>query len=888
MIDEDRPDPEYFLSLLKKEEIQEKKGKLKIFFGMSAGVGKTYAMLKEAQEKLQEGVDVAIGTVVTHGRRETAQLLEGIRVIPEKWINYKDTVFEEPDIDEILKQKPQLVLIDELAHSNVTGSRHPKRWQDVMEILDAGIDVYTTLNVQHLESRKDMVEDITNIPIRETVPDLILERANHIELVDITPQELLKRLKEGKVYLGPQSEMAAKNFFQEDRLTALREMALRLTAEKVDHDLHGLLTLRGRPKSWRPTERLMVAISYSPYSQQLIRMARRLAFNLDAPWIAVYVNTGVVLSEKENIFLAKNMALARELGAEVITTTDTNIAEALKRIATQKSVSQIIIGRPAKRTFMDFFTGLFEKNLLDQLSRDNIDADIHVMGQSPLPETTKSRTFRIQFLSHWMSYLAVLGFIAVLTVLNLLIEPLIGYKLIGFIFLLGILFLSLFVGSGPIFLSAILSAMIWYYYFMPFPQSFRIAQKEDVILLLVYLMTAIINGVLMNRVKDRELILRRREERAEALYDILRQITRASSSEDVLSAVSQRIGTLLIGNCEIIIENLKGELAFDSASSILQDEKERAVAIWVFQNGKEAGWSTDTLPSVKRFYIPLKGFKEIVGVLAFQPSVPRSLSHEETNFLYTVGQELAQYLERSFAEERVRWNRYLQQIEKVHQTILNTISKEFRGPLTLLQNVVQDLKKDKGVADSRAGLRVIQQIENTSGKLSHIVDNVLIMEQLSLEAVTIHKKYHNVQHLIQVCVGKLSKHLVHYDLKISVADPFPLIDFDFSLLEILLHNLLLNAIENSPEGTRIEIEAKTTDSHFILSILDEGRGIPPEVRERIFEKFYRIPGTKTEGMGLGLSIAKMIADLHQGYLEVRNRDRIGSIFSLIIPYSKAI
>ncbi len=349
---EERIDPDALLRAIQKEETKSKSGKLKIFFGMSAGVGKTYKMLEEAQQLHKEGQNILVGTINTHGRKETELLLQGLPLLPEKWIKYRETVFEELDLETILKRKPPLILIDELAHTNVPGSRHQKRWQDVIEILDHGIDVYTTLNVQHLESRKDLVENVSGIQIRETVPDSILERASNLELVDISPSELLHRLKEGKVYLGTQSEIAARNFFKEETLTALREITLRVAAEKVDHDLHSLLPTG---KEWKTREKLMVAISPSLSSQQLIRRTRRRAFELDAPWVVVYVDTGQRLSDQDQKLLHSHLNLAQELGAEVVITHDLTIASALQRVAKQKEITQLVMGRPSPPPFLGHF-----------------------------------------------------------------------------------------------------------------------------------------------------------------------------------------------------------------------------------------------------------------------------------------------------------------------------------------------------------------------------------------------------------------------------------------------------------------------------------------------------------------------------------------------------
>jgi two-component system sensor histidine kinase KdpD len=643
-----RPNPQDLLRAITKEEIKGTKGRLKIFLGMSAGVGKTYSMLEEAHRMLKLGTDVVAGTIDTHGRSETAVLLEGIPVIPEKWYKYKDTVFEELDIDAIIARKPQLVLIDELAHTNVPGSRHPKRWQDVVEVLDNGIDVYTTLNVQHIDSLKDDIENIAGIAIRETVPDMIIEAADYIELVDIPPDTLLQRLKEGKVYLGDQSEIAARHFFKQDRLTALREMVLRYAAAKIDHDLQGMVSTVERKEGWQPGERLLVAVSPSPHSQKLIRKTRRLAFNLNAPWIALHVDDGRELSEEQKSLLSKNITLARELGAEVITTQDPAISEAILRIARQRGVTQIIIGRPPKRFFRDFFG----YTLLDQLAIECADIDIHVLRQRPIVNPYRYKFHLLSFPKEWSSYLIVLMMVMLLTFISGIIVPIIGYKVVGFFFLASILSLSLIFLKGPVILASLVYAVIWVYYFIPKSEGVPIYRNEDFYLFFLYILTAVFTSVLIDRARKNRQMLLMREVSAEVLYDIVRSITNSTSSKNAIQSVKEKVTAILPGKCNIIIKTPDNGLNFTADPTVVYDEKEKAAAGWVFENGKEAGWSTTTLPMVKNLYLPLKGFDEIVGVLAYEPNNEVDISVERKNFLYTVGQQLANQIERSFREEK--------------------------------------------------------------------------------------------------------------------------------------------------------------------------------------------------------------------------------------------
>ena len=869
--DEERPNPELLLEAIKRQE--SKKGHLKIFLGMAAGVGKTYAMLEAAQNRRHEGIDVYVGSIETHGREETSHLLEGLRIIPEKWINYKDTVFEELDLDEILKFQPQLVIIDELAHNNVPGSRHPKRWQDVVEILDKGIDVYTTLNVQHIESLKDVIENIAGIQIRETVPDVIVESASSIELIDLTPEELLQRLREGKVYFEEQSVIAAQNFFQEDRLTALREIVLRYAAEKIDHDLHGMVSTVERKEGWKPRERLLVAVSHSPFSQKLIRTTRRLAFNLNAPWIAVNVNDGSVLDEKDNEMLAKNLDLARNLGAEVITTNDPDIVEAIQRISRRKGVTQIIIGRTPGSSFFSIFKKF---TMLDKLAKECSNIDIHVIRQAG----SRAKLYRKRFprpKDQIFNYLLILGLVGLFSLLNWFALPLIGYKIVGSIFLVSILFLSLYFRKGPLIFASLLYALIWDYFFIPPVESFVIASNEDTALLLLYFIAAVITGILIDRERSHKELFSQREQTTQALYEIMRGIAGAPTTEEVFKSVKERLSTVLNGTCEIVVKLIDNGLNFEDYPLLLDDEKERNAAIWVFENGKEAGWSTSTLPLTRNLYIPLKGYNENVGVLAYRPKKPKELSTEEKNLLHTVAQQLANHLERTFSEERRREVQHVTQIEKVYQTVLKLISNQFQQPLVSIQEAVKELKEQKG------GLSRIRKIEVFSKELIHVFDNISAMAKLSSGVMPINISPHNIQDVITNCTENLKRTIGKHSLKISIQGNLPPVNFDFSLVQLLLFNILSNACEYSPPESTIEIEAELSNGYLMLSVSDEGKGIPPELLDIVFEKFYRLPGTSEPGMGLGLSIAKTVAEIHHGHLLALNRDGGGTKFSFCLP-----
>lgn len=868
---EDLQSPDEILKAIQEEEKQKERAQLKIFFGMSAGVGKTYAMLLDAKQRLKEGVNVVIGTINTHGRKETEALLEGLPIIPEKWIKYKDTVFEEFDLEAILEIKPDLVLIDELAHTNVPGSKHPKRWQDVIEILDAGIDVYTTLNVQHVESRKDIVESLTDIQIRETVPDLIVERATSIELIDIPPPELLKRLKEGKVYFGDQSRIAIENFFKEENLMALREISLRLTAEKVEHDLHGKL----HGKGWKTRERLMVNIDSSAASEQLIRGTRRLAFELDAPWLAVYVDTEMVLNDQDQAKLNRHFRLVRELGGEVMTIHDIDIPRALQRIARQRDITRIVIGRPPKRKFK--FLNLFQDSFLDRLENENKNLDILILKQEKLTSIYQRSLSSYTMTSPLKAYFFAIAFVIGITAIGGLIGPWIGYKAVGFIFLLGILTLSFFVGRGPIFLAALLSALSWDFLFIPPLFTPTISDPEDIALVILYFFVAVIMGMMTSRMHEQDSFLRRQEENTERLYDIEREIANASNFQYLRLNVCSRLENIFPGKFDILTKNSENHLVLDSRLPLLKEEKEKAAAHWVAQNGRIGGWSTDTLPSVEGIYFPIKFSNSTIGVLAYFPKLERSLSIEEMNFIQNVTQQLSIYLERYIFEEKINRSDYTHQIERMHHSIFHSLNRSFYKPLeeiTKINKQIQKTELDPSI------LSLVSKMELFISNIKFTVDNIITISELESGFIHFNRKKQTIKELIDQSIKEIQPFINKHPIDVEMPSQSIFIPFDFNLLKQALKNLILNAIENSPASLPISIQIEIDDNVCKISVLDEGPGISEDLLPLIFDKFYHI---SSKGLGLGLAIVKSVIDIHGGKIEVKNREEQGTEFSLILP-----
>lgn len=876
MVDDYQPDPDELLKAVQKEESQKKLGQLKIFFGMSAGVGKTYSMLEEAQHRFKEGVNIVVGTINTHGRQETEKMLKGLPSIPEKWVKYRDTVFEEMDLEAILEQKPTIVLVDELAHTNVPGSRHAKRWQDVIEILDNGINVYTTLNVQHIESRKDLVESITGIQIRETVPDLLLERATTIELVDLPAAELLQRMKEGKVYLGNQSRLAAQNFFKEDTLMALREISLRFTAEKVDHDLHALLS---PGKGWKTREKLMVAVSPSPSSLQLIRTTRRRAFELDAAWVAIHVDIGQTLSDEDQTRLTNHLNLAQELGAEVVTTHDLDIATALNNITKQKNITQLVIGRPGANSIYT----IFRKSLIDRLEQENKYVDLLILRKEDEAkgQSTETSSLWPSFQSPAYEYILSAIIVLSLSILSHFINPLIGYKGIGFIFLLGILLLSFFTGPGPIFFAALISTMAWNFIIIPPYFAFSMETNEDIAQTLLYFGTAFIIGMLTSHIRKQDRFLKMRENKLQHLYEIEREIANASNFQYLRLNVTARLQTIFNGQFDILTKGGNNELIFDSQLPFLRQDKEQAVAQWVFKNGKMAGWSTSTLPSAKGLYLPIRFSQSTIGILVFYPSKERLPSMDEMNFLQTATEQLGIYLERHLFEDRVVSQIYTSQVEKLQTSILSSISQEFYRPLNQIFEAIRELQPH---CPDLKQAPLVHDIMQASKSLKLIIDNFISMAELESGFVHFEKKRLDIKLFVEECAEDNKLFMEDHPLVISLPEHPFFLSFDPYLMKVALKNTLMNAMLSSFPKTPLMLMGKEENGMFRLSITNEGSGISPEALSTLFEKPQQFSDLAAKGKDnrLNLAIAKYVMDIHQGRIDVQSNEK-GTTFSLLLP-----
>jgi two-component system sensor histidine kinase KdpD len=881
-----RPDPDRLLAAIQKDEARQQRGKLKIFFGMAAGVGKTYAMLDAASRLRVEGVDVVVGYVETHGRTETEALLKSLEIVPRKQLDYRGTLVEEMDIDAILAQQPQLVLVDELAHTNAPGSRHTKRYQDVIELLERGLDVWTTVNVQHFESRADAVKQITGITVHERVPDSMLDLADEIELIDLSPEDLRKRLAEGKVYTPERTEVAANNFFRIGNLTALREMALRLTAEHVDHKLQDYMQIKRIAGPWKSRERLMVAVGPSPFSEQLIRWTRRMAYNLEAPWIAVYVETPRLLAPEAKERLAHNLDLVRNLGGEIVTATGENLVDVLLLVAHQRNVTQIVIGKPRETTLQRW---LPRNSIIDRLIHASGDIDIYVVtGDKPESERPAARIVsQAPQHSTLLQYGLSLLIVAVVTAVDLLIFsllPWVGYQAVGLTELLAVLLIAVYLGRGPALLAATASAISWNFLFIDPRLTFEVSQVQDVILLLLYFAIALFTGNLTARIRRQERLSRSSAERIMALYTLAHETATAITMDDILQTTVSQIGRVFDAQVIILLTN-GVDLAHEAhpSSTLAIDEKDYAVALWVYNNRKPAGLFTDTLPAASAQFFPLQTPVRTVGVIGIRTHSTSRLPFEQEVLLQTFISQIALVIEREILDEAAQQSAMLQESERLYTALLNSISHELRTPLATITGASSSLLDPQTSSNAAAHTELIEDIQSAAQRLNRLVENLLDMSRLESGRLELKRDWCDVGDIISVAVQRLSNCLETHPLTMNIAPDLPLIQADFVLLEQVIVNLLDNACTYTPHGTAVTIAAFVSNKALHIEISDRGKGIPSQDLERIFQKFYRLPGSASGGTGLGLSICRGLVEAHGGTLTAANIADGGVRFIIMLP-----
>ncbi len=878
-INDNRPDPDELLASLKFEEERSKRGKLKIFFGMCAGVGKTYTMLQTGQAEKAKGGDIIIGYVETHNRKETAELAEGFELIPRKQYQYKSTTIHEMDLDAIISRKPRLVIVDELAHTNAPGSRHAKRYQDVMEILDNGIDVYTTVNVQHLESRSDTVAQITGIVVRETIPDEIFENADEIEVIDLTPEELLQRLSEGKVYTPERSKEAVESFFRKGNITALREMALRIVADRVDKQLQEYMQRKRIKGPWKLGLHLLVAVSHTQQSGRLLRWAKNLAYAMGADLQAIYVETSHMRDRKENEQLNKNINLARQLGVKFRLITNNDMVKAIVDFAQKENITHIIIGKPRVRNLI---TLLRLGNFVNRLIRYSGNIDVYILGSDiQAKDRYRERVSLPSFSSGFREYITASLIVLFTAIICYLIREFIGYQVVSFLLLFIVSTLAFFLGTGPVLVSATLSALTWDFFFIPPPYTFHVDRPEDMLMLIMFFIIALLSGVLTSRIRRQEMKIRIREERTNALYQLTRELSIANGINEVIKISKQDIKKYFSLDSLILLKNESDQLDYPNMEKLdfTLSKNDMSIAEWTFQHSAKAGKHTDTLPSSNYTFYPLKGNQMNLGVIAIQRNTVFTQGEEQ--FWDAFISQISGKFEREYLRNMARQAFLLTESDKLYKALFNSISHELRIPVATIMGASDSLLATNHPEDIRNELSM--EIFKASKRLNRLIENLLNMSRLESGRITPKLDWCDIHDLINKVVENLEEELKPFRLHVVIPDDMPLVKIDFGLMEQVLYNLIYNATQYAAGSDNLRVKAFYDNGVMTLQVMDRGPGFSPKEIPLIFNKFYRVEGSKAGGTGLGLSIAKGFTEAHMGSITVENRQNGGSKFTIKIP-----
>ena len=879
---EHRPDPDALLARAKEEESQQRRGRLKVFVGAAAGVGKTYAMLQAAHERRADGLDVLVGWVDTHGRAETDALLKGLPVLPRRQIPYRNATLQEFDLDAVLARRPAVALVDELAHTNAPGSRHPKRWQDVLELLDAGINVYTTMNVQHLESLNDVVAKITGVQVRETVPDSVLEQADEIELIDLPPDELLQRLKDGKVYVPEQAKEAIQSFFRKGNLIALRELALRRTADRVDAQMRHYMRDHAIPTTWPVAERLMACISPSPHSVRVVRAAKRFADTLRAEWIVAYVETPAHArrSEADRARVSEMLRLAEQLGAETVTLSGQRVSEEILTYARERNVSKIVLGKPVQPLWRRFLFG----SIADALVRGSAETDIYIISEEApphLPYVASPRPSR----TDWPGYARAALVVALCTVVAWGMLPYFELSNIIMLYLLGVVGVAATCGRGPSILASVTSVAAFDFFFVPPYLTFAVSDTQYFVTFAVMLVVALVISDLTIRIRWLAESARHRERRTAALYSMSRELASVRGLDNILGAATRHITEVFRSQVVFLLPDATGRLAPRKGlpRSFEIDTSEFAVGQWVYEHRQIAGLGTATLPGAKALYLPLTASRGILGVLGVRPAEPHTLeAPEQRHQLETFVSQTALALERAQLADEAQQTQVRMETERLRSSLLSSVSHDLRTPLASITGAASSLLQDMSL-DASIRQELLETIREESDRLSRLVHNLLQMTSLESGAVHAVKDWHPLEEVVGAALGRLSAELQGREVTTRVLKDLPLVPIDDVLIEQVLINLLDNAVKHTPDGSPIEVAAWADGDTVTVEVADRGPGLAAGEEQRVFEKFYRGHPATARGAGLGLAICQGFVKAHEGRIWAENRPGGGATFRFTIP-----
>jgi two-component system, OmpR family, sensor histidine kinase KdpD len=897
----ERPDPDQLLAEVKAAAAREQRGRLKVFFGASAGVGKTFSMLAAAQALRRAGTDVVVGLLETHGRAETAAMLEGLEQLPPLLLDVQGVQVKEFNLDGALERRPTLLLVDELAHTNAPGARHPKRWQDVDELLAAGIDVYTTLNVQHIESLNDVIGQITGVRVSETLPDTFFETADEVELIDLSPDELLKRLREGKVYVPQQIERALGNFFKKGNLIALREMALRQTADRVDAQMREYRDEKAIAPVWAAGERIVVAIGPDARGEQLVRAAKRVADSVDAEWHAVYLETpGLLrLPQAERNRILGYLRLAEQLGGKTSVLSGSNVAEELLAFARDQNAIRLIMGKPTRTGWRRWLLG----SVVDAVTTRLRGLDLQLVGD---PESGRApgggfadqlaRTKAYLGIDEskapsrkvrWPGYAAAAAVCGTATLLAWLLFGRFEATNLVMVYLIGVLFVAYRFGRGPAIVASVLSVALFDFLFVPPYYSFAVTDTQYLLTFIVMLLVGLTISNLTAGVRLQARVAQHRQARTEALYTMTGELSRASDLGEVVTNAVQHVARVFEAQAVVLIANAGGTVAYPQATGIYGSYHgaDLGVARWVFANRVPAGLGTHTLPGADALYVPLAAAHKMVGVLAVLPSRPdRLLIPEQRHLVETFAGQIAVAIERvQLAAEAAEFARKAE-TESMRNSLLNAISHDLRTPLAVLVGASSSLVDDGARLSDAAKLELATTIHDESRRMSTLVRNLLDMARLESGAVELAKQWTSLEEIVGSVLSRLAATLKDHPVTVMLPSDLPLISVDPVLLEQVFANLLENAAKYTPAGTPVEISANRLPGRVVVEVADRGPGIPAGEETKLFDKFYRLQREAAQsGVGLGLAICKAILTAHGGRISAANRAQGGALFRFELP-----
>ena len=888
-----RPSPEALLEAARREE--GRLGKLKIFMGAAPGVGKTYEMLQQARARKKDGDDIVVGVVETHGRKETEALLDDLEVLPRQSIEYKGQSLEEMDLDAIIARQPQFVLVDELAHTNVPGSRHPKRYLDVEELLNRGINVYTTLNIQHIESLNDVVAQITGVRVRETVPDSILDRADAIELVDIPPGDLIQRLKEGKVYVPKQAERALEHFFSPANLTALRELALRQTAERVDEQLLDEMQARAIPGPWAAGERLLVCVSEDPRAAGLVRYTKRLADRLHGPWTALYVETkrSLQLSEEELDRIADTLRLAQALGAEPVTIPggDRRIADDVVNFAHANNITQIITGKSTRSPWFELLHGSVVRDLLR--SCGNI--SVHVIAGEHLDkEVIPKKTVRAAekavpfdprpYVVAIVAVAAALGF-------GKVIQFRLGIENVDLVFLTAVVGIAVRYGLWPSLFASIVASLCYNFFFLPPVYTFTITDPTNVAAFFFFTAIAVLVSNVAARVRTLAVTAMARARTTESLYAFSRKLSGAGTLDDVLWATAYQAASLLKVRVVLLLPE-DGSITVKAGypPEDILDEADLAAAKWAWEHNRAAGRGSDTLPGAKRLFLPMRTGRGAIGVVGIDSDKPGPLlTPDQRRLLDALADQAALAIERVHLVEDLDQTKRRTEADRLRSALLTSISHDLKTPLAAILGAASTLKGFAGELDGQGKVELLATIIEESERLNRFIANLLDMTKLESGPIKPNAALHDIGEIVGSVLERARKILVHHRVEVDIAKDLPMLSVDPVLFEQVLFNILDNAAKYASPGTTVLIQSWQDGADVKLQVVDEGSGIPPEEIDRIFDKFHRAEKQDQvrAGTGLGLAISRGFIEAMGGSITCVNRsDRQGAVFTVTLPIPK--